>query len=512
MSARLFHQETPKAEALRLRLLDRSLRGYTTRRPNYARTFLESHRNIALRYCVAAQAGCGTLYLSVFRMLPPDVPQFIPMPPIGEFSVTPRHTAFRSIAVLFGGNMTASALGALGGLLVARYVGPGEAGRFRSYTIPLTYIAMLHLGTFDGLWRQIPFYHGRNQPERVDALAASAGAWNLAVSVVASSVFLCLSIYGLLRRDTYDSVGWLSQALCCWAIFFGGYLAATYRTIHHFSALARFQLAQALLSFGLVFLVPRFQFVGLSIRSAVPSVAYVWMLNRKRPLRVRYKFDAQALRDVMGVGLPFSMWGSIYTSIWTATESALVLALGGVTSLGLFAAAAVMREAMSVLPLAASQVLTPRIVEAFAREGSVRRATARLMLPTMLLTAGVAASVVVASWLLGILVPVAIPKYVDGLRLMRVCLWFAVIQAASLPLNIIFASGKSWIFGRGVVVGLAVVPVVAYLLVPVLGGVMAVAVGSLAGRAARTAVAYLELAMLAHQETSREGSVRSSSC
>ena len=406
----------------------------------------------------------------------------------------------RSITALFSSNMASSILGAVGGLLVARFLGPADTGLFRFYTIPLTYLTFLHLGTFDGLWRQIPYYVGKEMPEKIDALASAAGAWNLLISIVVSCGFICCSIYSLWRHDIYGVLGWLSQALCCWGVFYGGYLGATYRTLHQFVALARIQLAQAILNFGMVFLLPYLRFYGLCGRSVFPAMLTVWLCQRNRPLKMPYRFDIKALGEVIKIGLPFSFWGSLYTSIWIATESALMHYFGGVTALGLFSVAIAMREGMNVLPMAVYQVLTPRVVAAFASEGSVRKANARCFEMTALLTAFIALGILVISFMLDILVPIVIPKYVDGLPLMKVCLWFAAIQAASLPLNTLFATGRPWLYGRGVIVGLAVFPLATYLLVPSLGGVLAVAVGSLLGRAARTIAAYLEIVLLTRRE------------
>ncbi|HJW44383.1 MAG TPA: hypothetical protein VJ463_07995 [Geothrix sp.] len=405
-----------------------------------------------------------------------------------------------SVAALFGGNITSSLLGALGGLLVARFVGPDVTGSYRVFTIPLMYMTFLHLGTFDGLWRQIPFYMGRKQPEKVEALASAAGAWNLLVSVLVTVGFLVCALRALVRGDMVGLVGWLSQMLCCWGVYYGGYLSATYRTIHQFVTLAKVQLVQAVVNFALVFIVPLFGFFGLCVRAALPAALGVGLFHRSRPLKIRHRLDWKALGEVVRIGLPFSFWGSLYTSIWTATESALMLSLGGLTGLGLFAVAAVMRDGMNVLPMSVYQVLTPRVVEAYAREGSVRTANARSLLVTAGLTGVMVVIVLICSSLLDLLVPAAIPKYAAGIPLMKVCLWFAVIQAAALPFNTLFATGRSWLYGRGVIVGLIVFPLGAYLLAPVVGGMLAVAYGSLMGRAARTLVAYGEIAVLTHRE------------
>lgn len=405
-----------------------------------------------------------------------------------------------SMAALFGGSMTASLLGAVGGLLVARFLGPEVTGRFRVFTIPLTYLTFLHLGTFDGLWRQIPFFTARNMPEKVDAIASAAGAWNVLVSALFSVAFLALALAALVRGDTFGVAGWLSQVLVCWSVFYGGYLSATYRTIHQFVALAKIQLTQAIMNFSLVLLVPFLGFFGLCIRAAVPAAAGVYLFHRKRPLRVRPRWNARVLWEVVRIGLPFSLWGSLYTSVWSATESALMLSLGGLKGLGLFAVASVIREGMNVLPQSVYHVLTPRVVEAYAREGSVRSANSRSLMVTAGLVGTMIVLVLVCSYLLGLLVPLAIPKYVDGIPLMRASLWFSVLQAAALPFNTLFATGRSWLYGRGVIVGMVVFPLAAYLLAPALGGVLAVVVGSLCGRTARTLVAYAELAVLNHRE------------
>ena len=392
-------------------------------------------------------------------------------------------------------------LTAIGGLLVARFLGPEETGAFRAFTIPLTYLIFLHLGTWDGLWRQIPYYIGKEMPEKVEALASSAGAFNLFVSVGVSFGFVCCAVYSLVHQDLYGVFGWLSQAFFCWGVFYGGYLTSTYRTLNHFVTLARIQVVQAVLTFGMVFILPFLKFYGLCARAAFPSFLAVWFFHRQRPLKVSYRFDTKALRELIKIGLPFSFWGNLETSIWIATESALVLSLSGVSALGLFSVAAVIRGAANALPMSTLQVLMPRVVTNLARDGSVRNANERVIWLTAGLMGFMILLVVTGSWLLDLFVPYFIPKYIAGIPVMKVCLWFSVVQAAFLPMNTLFATGRSWLYGRSVIAGLVIFPLATYLLYPVIGGLLAVAVGSLLGRAARTLAAYVDLIVLTRRET-----------
>ncbi|HET6365178.1 MAG TPA: hypothetical protein VFG02_09020 [Nitrospirota bacterium] len=406
----------------------------------------------------------------------------------------------QSVSALLGSNITSSVLTAIGGVLVARFLGPEETGSFRAFTIPLTYLIFLHFGTWDGLWRQIPYFVGKEMPGQVDRLASAAGAFNLFVSVVVSCGFICCAAYSLAHHNLYGVFGWLSQVLCCWAVFYGGYLTSTYRTLHHFVSLARIQMAQTVLTFGMVFLLPFLKFYGLCARVAFPSFLAVWLYHRNRPLKVSYRFDTKALWELIKIGLPFSFWGNLYTSFWTATESAMVLSLSGVSALGLFSVAAVMGSAVNALPMAIWQVLTPRVVTAFARDGSVRNANARVIWVTVALVGFMIILAFAGSFLLDIFVPYFIPKYVAGVPVMKVCLWFPVVQAAFLPINTLFATGRPWLYGRSVIAGIVVFPLTTYLLLPVIGGILAVAVGSLLGRTVRTLVAYVDLVALTRQE------------
>ncbi len=406
----------------------------------------------------------------------------------------------RSITALFSSNIASSALSAVGGLLVAHFLGPEVTGAFRAYTIPLTYLIFLHLGTWDGISRQIPYYIGKGFPDRVEALASAGETFNILVSVFVSFGFLACAAYCLAHRNFYGFFGWLSQVFCCWGIFYGSCLNSLYRTLDHFVTLARIQFCQALLTFGLVFSLPFLGFYGLCARVAVPASLLVWLSDRYRPIRTRFSFDMTNLRELISVGLPFSFWGNLETSVWSATELGLVLSLGGVSALGLFAVASVMRASVNSLPSTIYQVLTPRVVANHAKEESVRKANGRIIWVTVGLTGLMILPACVGSFLLQWFVPFFIPKYVAGIPVMKLCLWFPVVQAAFLPMNVLFAAGRPWLYGRGIIAGIVVFAAATYLLLPELGGLLAVAAGSLLGRSARTLAAYADLILLAGRE------------
>jgi O-antigen/teichoic acid export membrane protein len=417
-------------------------------------------------------------------------------------SIKKHRRTIESIGALASGNLAGSLLGAVGGILVARLVEPELNGQFRLFTIPLMYLTFLHLGTFDGLSRQIPFFVGHDRPDQVERVASTAGAWSAGLTIIVACGFSLCALWGILHDNHIDAAGWISQALACVSIFYGGYLGATYRTLNNFAILARIQLIQAITAFCLIFTVALWGFYGLCLRAAIPAILGVWLYHRSRPLRISLRFDLSAFKEVVKVGMPLCFWGTLYTSLWMAAEYSLMLSFGGVKGVGLFAVALLMRESLSILPQSVHQVIMPRVYESYARAGGVTGAAKFTFLTAGILSLCMTLIILLTCTFLNYFVPLFIPKYTDGLPLMKVCLWLALVQAASLPLNGLAATGRSWLFGKGISAGLLTFPLAVYLLNPLIGGVMAVAVGSLIGRVVRTVVAYFDLLMLMRREAS----------
>lgn len=399
----------------------------------------------------------------------------------------------KSIFALFVGNSGVSILGAIGGLLVARFIGPEVNGQFRIYTIPMMYLAFLQLGTFQGIQREIPYYTGLGHRDYVNKVASVAGAWSICVAALISSAFLGCSIFELFHHNVVAAAGWLSQAFFCWTVYYGGYLSNTFRTANNFVIVARIEFLQALLFFVLVFAVPFMQIYGLFLRASIPSIICLLIYHRYRPLPVPLKFDFFIFKDILKIGLPLCFWQSINTSLWLAAETTLMLYLGGVKALGLFSVAIVCRVSVSALPQAIFQVLKPRIAEAYGRKGRIGKDLQYYSLLAAALSAFMFIIVSLVAYLLDHFIPILIPKYVEGIQLIKICNFVAVVHAASLPLNGLFAIGRGWLIGKGIFAGFITFLFLVYFLTPSVGGMLSVAVGSLVGNVVWVAVGYIDV-------------------
>lgn len=404
-----------------------------------------------------------------------------------------RRSLIKSVGALAGGNLAASLLSALGGVIVARLVDPNVNGEFRYYSLPLMYLAFLQLGTFEGLGRQIPYYSARSMAENVQRLAGAAAGWNALLVVAVGGGFVALEILALLEGEKQQATGWLAQALVAVSIFYGGYLTTTFRTLNGFVEIGRVQFIQAVLSFFLIAAVDVWGFYGLCARAAIPPLLGVYLLNRVRPIKVQPRFNKTGLVELLKVGFPFCLWGSIYNPIWLAVEATFVYRLGGAVALGYYSIGLIIKEAVCILPQAVNQVLLPIVVAQYANDGNSLRGFKQGLKLAALLAVIMTAVVLVAGVVLDVLIPVVIPMYVGGIGIIKILIWHSVLQALSIPLNSLIAHGKSSLFARGVVLGCLAFLLSSLALLSSLGGVEAILYGSIFGRMVRVMAGYIDM-------------------
>ena len=204
---------------------------------------------------------------------------------------------------LAGGNVLASLLRVIGGLVQARLVTPNVLGLFSSVGLVQGYLPFLHLAIPNGLNRELPYFIGKGEHQRVRELAGAAQAW--ALLTAGGVVFLMLggAVWCLVRGDLWLAAAWVSNAFLAFYSFYGTfYLQTTYRTGHDFAKLAFANVVQNAVALVLVVLVALLSFYGLCLRAVLSSAAGLALLYYWRPLRVGPQWSTRHLKHLFVVG------------------------------------------------------------------------------------------------------------------------------------------------------------------------------------------------------------------
>ncbi len=347
----------------------------------------------------------------------------------------------RSLLVATGafasGNLVATFLRLIGGVLTSRFVSPAELGLFNAVSLVQGYLPFATLGVPDGLKRDLPYLLGSGDRERAMRLAAAAQGFSALLTVAASVVIAGIAGWHLLGGRGEVAAAWAANAFIVFGMLFGQrYLEALYRTSHEFGRLARITVVQAVTAFVLVAAVWAFGYYGLCARNTLIWVVSLVLLWRWRPFKVPTRLDWRGTGQLMKTGLPIFIVGQLGLW-WPILNSTLILNTMGKTALGLYAVANMANTTIALLPRAMGQVVYPRQAEDYGRTGSIGRQLRMAIMPTTVSLA-VSAAVVAVAWpLLPVVVELVLPKYVDGIRAAQWTVLGACLAAFN-PVNNIF--------------------------------------------------------------------------
>jgi O-antigen/teichoic acid export membrane protein len=341
------------------------------------------------------------------------------------------------VSSLVGGNFASMMLRMLGGVLQAKCVLPAVLGMFNSIGLVLGYVPLLQLGILNGMNRELPYFIGKGDRQRVNELAAAAQAWALAVGGIVGIALAGVGCWQLAHGQWQLAAGWFTNAVLAVLLFYNtNYLQMTYRTGHDFARLAMSSVIENGVALALVSLVALLNFYGLCLRALLTAFVSVSFLHYWRPVRVGPRWDARHLMHLLVIGVPIFIVGHIY-ALWTVLNSTLVFGYLGKEGLGLYQMAIVAGGALELLPTAVSQVLYPRMAEQYGRSGRLDDLIRMSIKPIILSVVGMVPMIVLGWFAVGPVIRLVLPAYADAVPAIRWSLLVPLVQAFC-PINNVY--------------------------------------------------------------------------
>ena len=336
-----------------------------------------------------------------------------------------------------GGNYYAMAMHLIAGIVIGRYVAPEVLGKFGAFGLVLGYVPFLQVGVLNGLNRELPYYVGRGETDRVRSLAAAAQFWACAIGGLVAAVLMTLAIMSVVCGNWEDAAGWGVHSLLGFLLFYNTYyLQMTYRTTHDFARLAISKVFESTTSVLLILLVVWWGFYGLCLKAFMVAMVSFCILYCWRPIRVHPKWNFSEVKHLFKIGCPIFIVGQIY-SYWSVIVSTVLLSTLGKEGLGLYAIVTMSMLAMDTVPLAIGQIIYPRMAQEWGRESSVKGLIRVAYKPIIYSFLGMIPFLVVATICVSPAIRFLIPKYVDAIPATQWGIWTALI-ACLAPINNVF--------------------------------------------------------------------------
>jgi len=359
------------------------------------------------------------------------------------------------VSVLAGGNLATMALRMIGGFMTARVIPPAVYGLFNGLSLIQGYLPFLQLGVLNGLNRELPYYIGKGEQDRVREVAAAAQAWALALGGVTALGLIGVAVWHAAIGKWALAVGWLANAVTAFFLFYGTYyLQVTFRTRGDFARLALINVIQGVVSLILVAVVWWLAFYGLCLRAVLAGCVQVALLWYWRPIKVSPSWNSAQFVHLLRVGAPIFAVGQLYT-YWATLDSTLVLYYTGAHGLGLYTLVGMAETTLMLLPQALSQVLYPQMAEQYGRTGDVR-AIVRSTFRPMILSFLFMLPVVIIAWLLvPPLIRLLLPKYVDAIPVVQWAVWLPAGMCLSPVINVYSVVRRQRLFATAILLGMA---------------------------------------------------------
>src|SRR5271157_3785644 len=124
------------------------------------------------------------------------------------------------VSSLVGGNFVSMLLRMVGGVLQAKCVLPAVLGMYNSIGLVLGYAPFLQLGILNGINRELPYFIGKGDRQRVNELAAAAQAWALAVGGIVGIALSGVGCWQLVHAEWELAAGWFTNAVLAVLLFY----------------------------------------------------------------------------------------------------------------------------------------------------------------------------------------------------------------------------------------------------------------------------------------------------
>lgn len=245
--------------------------------------------------------------------------------------------------------------------LSIKWVLPSDLGLWNSVFLFSNYIAILQLGIFNTISRDVPYYFGKNNIIKVEQLV-SAAYWHTRILFLFSIFIMLLSTIYLVffYKNTKIIITVIFVGLVTAFSFYQNLLIVTYRTASQFHKLAKVYRWQTVIVILSVALVYYWSYFGFVVRNLLLVLLLSFSAYINRPFKFKAKFIKDIYLELIKTGILFYI--VIYAINITSTFARLfLLKHQGFNEVGLFFPAFGVIMGMELITSSIGQVTYPKL-------------------------------------------------------------------------------------------------------------------------------------------------------
>lgn len=316
----------------------------------------------------------------------------------------------------------------LSGVVIRRILGPMVMGIFAELMLIFQYAKHYHLGTYESLDREIPYFNGRGDFNRVEEIKDAGFSFSFIASIIVGGSLILISNF--LNLDKRLTLGLHLIAILIIAQSIITLFIIIARTHHKFTLLSRYNFLFSMIGATLtICLVTKFGLYGLLYALILTDIfAILFFLKNGFYLKVKIHQNWKEIGRLLKIGFPILLYGFIFTTLLSVDRFMIIAFLGRV-QLGYYSIATMMAGYLILLPNLLYTVLFPRFYEAFGREGDIKKLEYHFLTPTYIIAYLLPLIIGLTILILPLLIKYLMPQY-----------WASLIPSYILLLGTFFIS------------------------------------------------------------------------
>ncbi len=351
------------------------------------------------------------------------------------------------------------------GIVIMKWLSPYELGLWNAVSIFLAYIPFFQFGIQNGLSIELPVLMGNNDNNYKKYIASAR--W---FSYTMATLFLCVgtiaTVISYFMENSFNiTLGIGTICIIAASASLNLHLISTFRTSKSFDKLTKIYLIESVLTIASAYLVYRYHYYGILIFNILIVIQHTILLFIYAPFKeIKPVFSKFFLQKLLKRGL-FIMSFYQLRVLAQSFPKWIILALGGVTQLGLFSPAMALKGMMNLLPSQINQFLQPQMGFKYGKEGK-----ASLLWPYIkkmiifypLISIPIS---IVAIFLMPFIVTTFFPAFKDSIasiQIMSVAFIFSSYTASHNIIYVLKADKVAYFFLAFELVGYALFPYLCY--------------------------------------------------
>ncbi len=331
-----------------------------------------------------------------------------------------------------------------GQIVYRRALAPEEFGIWAGLLILIGYTTSAHFGVIHGMEREVPFFLGKGETNRVKTIQDTAFTAILIISLVIG-IALFVSSFFIRNKYTTDvicgirSVSVIIVLMQLYNIYFT--LAKCYK---NFSVLSWIRAGLPIVTIiGSVSLILPFGIYGMYAGNIIALVIVIYFLIRKTDFRLALRVDIAELKRVFKIGIILfacSYLGTVFMTI----DGVLVAKYLGAASMGYYSIAVMAQSAMTNIPRAIAANMYPRILQVYGNSEDLKDIHGYVVQPAMTISLFMPVIIGAAYFLIHPVINILLPKYIPGISATRIILFgtFFIFLRYTFE-HLLIASGKT---------------------------------------------------------------------